>query len=106
MVAKLSSEPAMPSATAIEASLPDWTMMPRRRSESLMRSLSFANIAEPPDELPPRRQAFSEITNSLSRLSRPCLISLKMTSTAMVFAVLAGATSSSAAFSNRTVPVS
>jgi hypothetical protein len=106
MRAKLSSLPATPSATAIEASLPDCTMMPRNRSDSFTRLLSWANIDEPLDGPPPLRQAFSEIRNSLSRLSRPCRISLKITSTVMVLAMLAGTMSSSAFFSNRTVPES
>jgi hypothetical protein len=61
---------------------------------------------EPLDGPPPLRQAFSEITNSLSRLRRPSRISLKTTSRVMSLFMLAGTMSSSAFFSNRTVPVS
>ena len=46
--ANSSSEPARASAMATQASLPDWTMMPRIRSSTFTRSPTSRNICEPP----------------------------------------------------------
>src|SRR5215475_13575474 len=46
--ANCGSLPAMPSASVMQASLPDCTMTPYRRSVTFTRLLSGANIAAPP----------------------------------------------------------
>ena len=46
--ANSSSEPAIASAMATQASLPDWMMMPRIRSSTFTRSPTSTNICEPP----------------------------------------------------------
>ena len=74
-VAKLSSDPAMPSASVMAASLPDWITRPRIRSSIEMRLFSAANIVDPPDFAPPFRQAFSDTTKASSSFNRPSLIS-------------------------------
>src|SRR5438105_1233543 len=55
---------------------------------------------------PPLRQAFTLTMNSSLSLRRPCLISLKVNSAVISLERLAGATSSSAAFSKSTLPLS
>ena len=104
--AKTSSVPRMPSPSAIAASLPDWMMMPRRRSITRTRLLSCANMLEPPDGAPPRRHAFSEITMVSSGLRLPSAIALKASSAVITFTIEAGDIRSSAFFSNRTLPES
>ncbi|MND84152.1 hypothetical protein D3C80_760360 [compost metagenome] len=62
MSAKASSLPAMCSATATLASLPDWMMMPCSRSLMVTWVLTWTNMREPPV-----RQACSlMVTGSLS----------------------------------------
>ena len=71
MSAKASSLPAMCSARATEASLPDWMMMPCSRSLTDTCEPSLMNMREPPV-----RQACSlTVTMSLSAM-RPPSISL------------------------------
>ncbi len=74
----------------MQASLPDWMIMPRIRSLTGTRLLSAANIVEPPDGAPPLRQAFSLTGNSSVSLMRPCLISLKTYSAVISLDRLAG----------------
>ena len=66
--AKASSDPAIPSATTMQASLPDCTMIPRSRSRTDTRVLTMTNIFEPP-----LRHAFSLTGNSSSSEMRPSL---------------------------------
>ncbi|MNP47531.1 hypothetical protein D3C76_1415890 [compost metagenome] len=62
MSAKASSLPAMCSARATLASLPDWMMMPCSRSLTVTCEPTLMNIREPPV-----RQAFSlTVTGSFS----------------------------------------
>ena len=90
----------------MQASLPDWMITPCSRSSTLTRLLSGANIVEPPDGAPPLRQAFSLIVISSSSLSLPSAIAWNTTSAVISLDMLAGGLSSSAFFSNSTVPVS
>ena len=96
----------MPSASAMQESLPDWMMTPRRRSSTLTRLLIGANMLEVRDGAPPVRQALVLTKSSSSSFRRPCLISLNTTSAVISLERLAGATSSSALRSNSTVPLS
>jgi hypothetical protein len=74
--AKLSSVPAMPSATTMQASLPDSTIMPLIRSSTVTSVPgSPTHIVEPWRDM---RQAFSLTWNLLSSLSRPAASSSKM----------------------------
>ncbi|MNV62228.1 hypothetical protein D3C71_1547650 [compost metagenome] len=59
MSAKASSLPAMYSARAILASLPDWMITPCSRSSTLAWLFSGRNMVEPPEAAPPVRQACS-----------------------------------------------
>ena len=99
MRAKVGSSPAIASASAMAASLPACTIRPCRMSESLIRLRTAANIVVPRAGAPPLRQAFSEMPISLSSVRRPAAISWKATSAVAIFAMLAGATGSSGAFS-------
>ena len=67
-LAKASSEPEIPSARMMQASLPDCTVTPRIRSSTLTVELSGANMAELPDGAPPVRQACSLTLNWSSSL--------------------------------------
>ncbi len=100
------SLPAMPSASAIAASLPEWTIRPSSKSLTLIREWIAAYIVEPPDGAPPRRQAFSLMTNSSSGLTLPSAIWSNTMSAVISLAMLAGGTSWSAFFSNRIAPLS
>ena len=104
-VAKMRSLPAMPSASAMQASLPLWMIAPCRRSSTETLLLRMANIVEPPDGAPPLRQAFSLIRYSSVSLTLPFLMALKTTSAVISFIMLEGARSSSAFFSNSTLPL-
>ena len=64
-----------------------------------------ANMVEVPEGAPPLRQAFSLIRNSSVSLSLPSLMALKTTSAVISFIMLEGARSSSAFFSNSTLPL-
>ncbi len=70
----------------------------------LTRLLIAANMVEPPDGAPPRRQVFSLMRNSSVGLMSPFASALKTTSTVISFIMLDGARSSSAFFSNSTLP--
>ena len=72
-VAKIRSLPAMPSASAMQESLPLWMMAPCRRSSTETLLLIAANIVEPPAGAPPLRQAFSLMRYSSVSLTSPCL---------------------------------
>ena len=103
--AKIFSLPAIPSASAMQASLPLWMIAPCRRSSTETLLLSAANMVEPPAGAPPRRQAFSLIRYSSVRLMSPCLTAWKTTSAVTSFIMLEGARNSSAFFSNSTLPL-
>ena len=62
-------------------------------------------MVEPPDGAPPLRQAFSLTRYSSVSLTVPSLMALNTTSTVISFIMLDGARSSSAFFSNRTLPL-
>ena len=96
----------MPSASAMQASLPDWMMTPRSRSSTRTRLLIGANMLDVRDGAPPVRQALVLIRSSSSSFRRPCLSSLNTTSAVISLDRLAGGTSSSAFRSNSTVPLS
>jgi hypothetical protein len=104
ILAKVSSVPPMPSASAMAASLPDWMMTERSRSETFTFELSSANMVEPPEAAPPSRQACSEMKNSSFIDSLPRCSSSKTTATVISFAMLAGSSGSSAALWNSSVP--
>ena len=104
--AKAASEPPSPSASTMAASLPESITSPRIRSSIRTRLLSAANMLDPREGAPPVRQAFSLTVNSWSRVSRPSLSSRNTSSAVMILAVEAGVMGASAAFSNRTEPVS
>src|SRR3954464_8804369 len=78
---------------------------PCRRSSTETLLLSAANIVDPPAGAPPRRHAFSEILYSSVNLMLPSLTALKTTSAVISFIMLDGARSSSAFFSNSTLPL-
>src|SRR6266567_7507483 len=64
-----------------------------------------ANIVEPPEGAPPLRQAFSLMRYSSVSLTLPFLIAWKTVSAVISFIMLDGARSSSAFFSNSTLPL-
>ena len=68
-LAKFSSEPAICSAIALDASLPDWTMMPRRMSITVAWLLSGKYMQD--SELEPRHHAYSLTETRSSFLSLP-----------------------------------
>ena len=103
--AKIRSLPAMPSASAMQESLPLWMMAPCRRSSTETLLLRAANIVEPPAGAPPLRQAFSLMRYSSVSLTLPFLMALNTTSAVISFIMLDGARSSSAFFSNSTLPL-
>ena len=100
------SLPAIPSASVMQASLPDWTNAPWIRSSTLTRLWIAANMLDVWDGAPPRRQASSLTRYSVSSLMRPCLSSLNTTSDVISLAMLEGGVGVSAYFSNNTVPLS
>src|SRR4051794_25178168 len=103
--AKIRSLPAMPSASAMQESLPLWMIAPCSKSSTGTLLLRMANMVEPPAGAPPLRQAFSLIRYSSVSLILPSLMALKTTSTVISFIMLDGARNSSALFSNSTLPL-
>ncbi len=103
---KAGSLPAIPSASAMQASLPDWTTAPWIRSSTLTRLWIAANMLEVWDGAPPRRQASSLTRYSVSSLMVPFLSSLKTISEVISLAMLEGGVGVSPFFSNKTVPLS
>jgi hypothetical protein len=71
-----------------------------------MRLWIAAYMVEPRDGAPPFRQAFSLTVNSSSSRRLPCVIWLNTYSAVISLDMLDGATSVSADFSNRTLPLS
>src|SRR5215467_2341682 len=100
------SVPAMPSASAMQASLADWMMTPCSRSSTATLLWIGMNMLEVCEGAPPRRQALVLTRNSVVGLSLSCLIRLNTSSAVISLDKLAGGMSSSADFSNSTVPLS
>ena len=98
-LANASSLPDMPSASVMQASLPDWTTMPWIKSLTLTSDLRFTNMADVPEGPPPVRQACSETLNVVSILSVPDFNASNATASVMSLLMLAGGTSLSASFS-------
>ena len=89
----------------MQASLPLWMMAPCRRSSTETLLWIAANIVEPPEGAPPLRQAFSLMRYSSVSLISPFFSALNTTSAVISFIMLEGARSSSAFFSNSTLPL-
>jgi len=106
LTANSDSVPAMPSASTMQASLPDWMIMPCSRSSTGILLLSAANIVEPCETAPPLRQAFSLTEYSSVSLMRPSFISWKTYSEVISLARLAGKISLSGSRSYNTPPFS
>src|SRR4029450_11685426 len=80
-------------------------MAPCRRSSTAILLWMAANMVDPPEGAPPLRQAFSLTRYSSVSLTSPCLMAWKTTSAVISFIMLDGALSSSAFFSNSTLPL-
>src|SRR5664279_1126109 len=104
--AKSASLPAIPSASTMQASLPDWMIMPCSRSSTGILLWIAANMVEPCEGAPPLRQAFSLTVYSSVGLMRPSLISWNTNSAVISLARLAGKMSWSGSRSNSTPPFS
>ncbi len=79
-------------------------MAPCIRSMSLTFVFTLAYMVEPPDEVPPRFQAFTLILNSVSSVTVPAFKASNTITMVISLLMLAGCTSSSAFFSKNTVP--
>src|ERR1035441_2297084 len=90
----------------MQASLPDWMIMPCSRSSTGILLWIAANMVEPCEGAPPLRQAFSLTVYSSVRLMRPSLISWNTYSAVISLARLAGKMSWSGSRSNSTPPFS
>ena len=88
----------MPSATAMQASLPDCTMMPWISSSSRARVLTGIIIADVPDGAPPLRQALTLTRNSSDGFSWPLFSTLNSMASVISLLMLAGGAASSAFF--------
>ena len=88
---KASSVPPSASATTMQASLPDCTMIPCRRSSTRTRDPTSTNIFEPP-----LRHAFSLTGRVSSRLRLPSARRSKTISTVISLLIDAGGTGRSA----------
>src|SRR5665213_2835329 len=104
--AKSASVPAMPSASTMQASLPDWMIMPCSRSSTGTLLLSAANIVEVCEGAPPLRQAFSLTLYSSVRLTLPSFMRWKTYSAVISLARLAGKISLSGSRSYSSPPFS
>ena len=95
--ANSSSVPAIPSANAMQASLPDATIIPLKRFSTDTSSPTIINIDEYPavDSL----QAFSDTINFSSSVSSPFLIKSKAIIEVIIFVIDAGYMEMSASFS-------
>ena len=101
MSAKAASLPAMCSAKATLASLPDWMMMPRNRSSTLTSVPSWMNMREPGV-----RQALTLTGTWSARAMRPPSISPAATKPVITLVRLAGGIGSRLLRSAITLPVS
>ena len=91
---KALSEPEMPSASTMQASLPDWMIMPRSRSSTRTSLPSSTNILEPPIF-----QAVSDTLKVVSMVISPFLSSSKTTAAVISLVIEAGGTRLSASLS-------
>src|SRR5260221_5266912 len=80
-------------------------MAPCSRSSTGILLWMAANMVDPPEGAPPLRQAFSLTGYSSVSLISPCWMAWKTTSAVISFIMLDGALSSSAFFSNSTLPL-
>jgi hypothetical protein len=80
-------------------------MAPCNRSSTEILLWIAANMVEPPEGAPPLRHAFSLTWYSSVSLISPCLTARNTTSAVISFIMLDGARSSSAFFSNSTLPL-
>src|SRR5688572_29299187 len=103
--ANVASLPAACSASAIEASLPDWITMPYSRSLSGTVSLTGRKLVEPSVAAPPPRHACSLMCTGSSSLILPAASSDETTYEVMTLVMLAGATRVSASWEASTWPV-
>src|SRR5687767_6935390 len=103
--ANVASLPAACSASAIEASLPDWITMPYSRSLSGTVSLTGRKLVEPSVAAPPPRQACSLMCTGSSSLILPAASSDETTYDVMTLVMLAGATRVSPSCEASTWPV-
>ena len=103
---KPSSDPEMPSAKVMAASLPESITRPRMRSSTRTRLFTARNIVEPPEVVPPRRHAFSDTVKVSSRFKRASANCSNTISATMTFEVEAGDIRSSAFLSYSTAPLS
>ena len=97
-----SSVPAIPSAKAIQASLPDTIIIPFNKFSTLTLSLGIINIEENPFE--DILQAFFDTLNFSSNFKSPFLIKSKATIAVIIFVIEAGDIFCSLFFSNKTSP--
>src|SRR5664280_2261549 len=93
-------------ASTMQASLPDWMIMPCSRSSTGILLWIAANMVEPCEGAPPLRQAFSLTVYSSVSLMRPSLSSWNTYSAVISLARLAGKMSWSGSRSNSTPPFS
>ena len=103
--AKVSSVPAMPSASAIAASLPDWMMTERRRFRDADLGIELGEhgrAARGGAAVAPGVLGDEELVGQLTGGRRA--MSLKTTATVMSLAMLAGSIGRSASFWKSTVP--
>ena len=87
-MANSSSVPAIPSAKAIQASLPDATIIPISRSFTETSSPTITNIDEYPEV--ESLHAFSDIINLSFKLKSPDLIRSKAIIVVIIFVIEAG----------------
>ena len=104
--ANSSSLPAMPSASAMQASLPDWMMTPRSRSSTFTRLWIGANMVERARRRAALAPGIGADDEFVVELEAALLDLVEHDLGGHQLGRLAGATSSSAFFSNRTVPLS
>ena len=98
--AKAASEPASPSATTTQASLPDRTMMPWISSLTLGRSRVLRNMVEPPMSI-----AFCDTGRRVSIVTLPSLSASNSRSMVISFDIDAGGIGLSAFLASSTVSV-
>ena len=101
-MANSSSVPAIPSAKATHASLPEATIIPLSKFLTLTSSPTIINIDEYPAE--DNLQAFSDTKNLSSRLKSPLLIKSKAIIAVIIFVIEAGYIDLSGSFSYKISP--
>ena len=88
MSANSSSLPAIPSAKAMQASLPETIIIPLSKFSTVISSLCIMYIEE--TSLPASRHAFSDTKNLSSKLNSPFLINSKATIEVIILVIDAG----------------